>query len=171
MNGTHHEVSPRPELPEPSPGDSEDRLSPIRLMLLALVVLGSLGLALELLLLEHFEDTPQLVPLILLGAAIVASVALYVRPSRLTVRAFQGVMVALIAGAAAGLYLHYRGNVEFEMEMDAALRGFTLVWAALRGATPTLAPGALAQIGIIGLILTYRHPRLPRGGSVRPPGA
>lgn len=171
MNGADHEVPAHSDPPDPPPGDPEERLSPIRLMLLALVVLGSLGLTLELLLLEHFEDTPQLVPLVLLGAAIVASVALYVRPSGLTVRAFQGVMVGLIAGAGAGLYLHYRGNVEFELEMDAALRGFTLVWAALRGATPTLAPGALAQIGIIGLILTYRHPRLPRGGSVRPPGA
>ena len=140
-------------------------------MLLALVALGSVGLLLELLLLEHFEDTPQLVPLALLVAALVASIALAVRPTRLTVRAFQVVMVALIAGAGAGLYLHYRGNVEFEIETDATLRGLTLIWAALRGATPTLAPGALAQVGIIGLILTYRHPRLPSVGSVRPPGA
>ena len=35
-----------------------------------------------------------------------------------------------------------------------------LVWKALRGATPALAPGALAQLGLLGLLYTYRHPAL-----------
>ena len=34
--------------------------------------------------------------------------------------------------------------------MDPALHGLDLFWSALRGATPALAPGAMAQLGLIG---------------------
>jgi hypothetical protein len=59
-----------------------------------------------------------------------------------------------------GLYLHYRGNVEFALERDPSLSGARLLWKALRGATPALAPGALSQLGLLGLLYTYGHPAL-----------
>jgi hypothetical protein len=31
---------------------------------------------------------------------------------------------------------------------------------ALSGATPALAPGTMVQFGLLGLLYTYRHPRL-----------
>ncbi len=49
--------------------------------------------------------------------------------------------------------------------MDATMRGFALLWAALHGATPALAPGALAHLGLIGLATTYRHPALRRNAG------
>ena len=39
-----------------------------------------------------------------------------------------------------------------------AMGGFALVWKAMRGAVPTLAPGALVQLGLLGLIWAYDHP-------------
>ncbi len=36
--------------------------------------------------------------------------------------------------------------------MDDAADGLVLLWRSLRGATPALAPGALAQLGLLGLI-------------------
>ncbi len=71
-------------------------------------------------------------------------------------------MVLCVVAAALGTYLHYRGNAEFEREMDDAADGLVLLWRSLRGATPALAPGALAQLGLLGLIGTYRHPALRR---------
>jgi hypothetical protein len=67
--------------------------------------------------------------------------------------------IFLVVGAL-GIYLHFRGNVDFVRERYPSLGGTTLIWKALRGATPALAPGALAQLGLLGLIFTYRHPIL-----------
>ncbi len=131
-------------------------------MLLALVLLGIVGLALELLLLEHFESIWQWIPLAVLGAGFASGIAVAVRPTHGTIRILQGVMVLFIGTALVGLYLHYDGNVEFEREMDASARGLDLFWRSLRGATPALAPGAMAQIGLLELILAYRHPALRR---------
>ena len=67
-------------------------------------------------------------------------------------------MAAFLGAGLLGVYLHFAGNVEFAIERTPELRGFALVWKALRGATPALAPGALAQLGLLGLIYTYTHP-------------
>ncbi|MGI9189171.1 MAG: hypothetical protein ACR2F9_03415 [Longimicrobiaceae bacterium] len=132
----------------------------VRRMLLVLVLAGAAGLLAELLLLEHYESVWQWVPLVLLGCALLGGIALAARPSQMTVRLFQGVSGLMLLAAGLGLYFHFRGNVEFEREMDAAAVGVALVWRSLRGATPALAPGALAQLGLLGLIATYRHPAL-----------
>jgi hypothetical protein len=65
-------------------------------------------------------------------------------------------MVIYLIVGALGVYFHIRGNVEFALERDPSLSGLRLLWKALRGATPALAPGALAQLGLLGLLYTYR---------------
>lgn len=139
----------------------------IRRMLLVLVLLGGAGLTAELVLLEHTEDAWQWAPFVVLGGALLAGAALATRPTRATVRLFQALMALLVLTGLLGIYLHYRGNEAFELEMDEAARGLDLLWRALRGATPALAPGALVQLGLLGLILSYRHPAL--GSARRPP--
>lgn len=133
---------------------------PTRRILLALVLIGILGLLAELLLLGHFDGALQWIPLVLLAAALATTVLVAVQPSRGAIRAFQTVMALCVVGGAVGVFLHYRGNVEFELERDPSLRGLALFWEAIRGATPALAPGALAQLGLLGLAATYRHPAL-----------
>ena len=145
--------------------------TPLRRILLALVLLGTVGLALELLLLEHYESPWQWAPLVLLGAALLAGGVLAARPSGAAVRLFQGAMALCVVAGALGVYLHYRGNVEFELERDPVRRGLALFWEAIRGATPALAPAALAQLGLLGLAYTFRHPALYDSPSVRPPRA
>ena len=137
----------------------------LRRLLLALVLFGMLGLLMELLLLEHYDSAWQWAPIVLLATGLVAGTVLWVRPGPRTVRTFRWLMAAFVAAALLGMALHYLGNAEFELEMDSSTRGLALVWAALRGATPALAPGALAQLGLLGLVLAYRHPALgaPRG--------
>lgn len=131
-------------------------------MLLALLLLGILGLTIELFLLEHTESTTQLIPFVTLGLGLFAVLAVAVRPTRRSVRFFQLGMGALIAAGVLGLVLHYRGNVEFELEMQPSAHGLDLIWKSLTGATPALAPGAMAQLGLLGLIYAYRHPALRR---------
>jgi hypothetical protein len=135
-------------------------LSTIRRILLALVLLGIVGLTLELLLLEHTESATQLIPFAVLGAGFTGSVTVGIKPSVRRIRFFQIVMLLFVATGLLGLYLHLRGNVEFEREDDPSVRGFDLVWRALRGGVPLLAPAAMAQLGLLGLVFAYRHPLL-----------
>lgn len=140
----------------------------IRRLLLALVLAGVVGLTLELIFLEHTESVWQSIPFVILGVGFAGALAVWIRPTRHTVRFFQAAMVLCVAAGVLGLYLHYRGNAAFELELDPSTRGLDLVWRSLRGATPALAPGALAQVGLLGLIQSYRHPALdPRRPSSR----
>jgi len=139
--------------------DASQRL---RRMLLALFGLGAVGTSVELLLLGHTESVSQVVPLVALALAIIATIAVAVRPRRLVLRCFQLVMAVLVVTGPLGLYLHYHGNVEFELEMYPSLRGLALVGKALTGATPALAPGTMVLLGLLGLASTYRHPVLRR---------
>ncbi|MDQ2669116.1 MAG: hypothetical protein M3Y31_00650 [Gemmatimonadota bacterium] len=137
-------------------------LHQLRRLILAIVLLGITGLVAELLFIEHFESWQQLVPIVALALAFALAAVLAVRPTRGAVRAFQVVMAGFVVVGLAGLYLHYLGNVEFELERHPELGGPALAWEALRGATPALAPGAMIQLGLLGLVYAYRHPVLRR---------
>lgn len=117
----------------------------------------------ELLLLEHTESLLQLTPFAGLALATAAMTWLALRPGRRAVRVAQVVMGLLAAVGAVGLYLHYRANVEFELEMHPTLSGMALFWSALHGGMPALAPGLMGQLGLIGLAYTVRHPALESG--------
>ncbi|MDP9177713.1 MAG: hypothetical protein M3O61_08540 [Gemmatimonadota bacterium] len=136
------------------------RETSLRQILLLLVLVGIAGLVAELLLLGHTESFNQWIPLIVLIVGILSTLVLMFRPGYRSIRVFQWVMASFVMAGLLGLYLHYRGNVEFALERYPDAGGLSLAWKALRGATPTLAPGALAQIGLLGLIYTYKHPAL-----------
>lgn len=145
-----------------APAGQGDDPGLLRRLLLALMLVGMLGLAAELLLLEHYEDALQWVPLVSLALGLALTLVVWMRPGPAALRAFRVLMAAYVAAGALGVYLHLRGNVEFERESNAALTGLPLLWEALRGATPALAPGAMAQLGLLGLVLAWRHPALRR---------
>ena len=125
---------------------------------MALLLFSMAGIGLELALLEHFESRTQWIPLVLLAVGIPSTLATAFWPGRVTLRVFAIVMVLFLASGLLGLYLHYRGNVEFELEMSPELEGFSLFLKALMGATPALSPGIMVQLGLLGLLYTYQHP-------------
>ena len=131
---------------------------PLRKLLLFTLVFSIVGTLIELLLLEHFEDAWQWAPIALLGAALLTLAwhALERGPKSLNV--LRGLMVLCMASGLLGLILHYKGNVEFELEMYPDLTGWKLFKDSMMGATPALAPGAMLQIGLVGLAWTFRHP-------------
>ena len=128
-----------------------------RFLAIAFVV-GGAGTLTELFLLEHTEDFWQWTPLVLIGMSIVAFVALGARPTKSAVRITQALMVLVLLSGALGVFFHFKGNIEFEKEMYPSMTGFELIWESLTGATPSLAPGAMALLGLVGLIYCYRHP-------------
>lgn len=147
------------------PNITRSALDPLRLPLLALVAGGAAGLLAELLLLEHYESAWQWAPLVLLAVVPAAAALVWRRPSPRTIAIFRVVMAVCVVSGFVGFVLHYQGNLDFELERDPALGGLAMVWKVLRGATPALAPGALAQLGLMGLVFSYRHPALARGTS------
>ncbi|HJP85637.1 MAG TPA: hypothetical protein VJ852_06585 [Gemmatimonadaceae bacterium] len=138
----------------------------LRQLVLALVFIGIVGLEIELALLRHADSFSQWIPHIVLLAGLVITVLVAVHPTVTTMRSFQGMMWLFVAVGLLGLFFHYKGNIEFAVERDPTLRGFRLIWKALRGATPALAPGAMSQLGLLGLIYTYRHPLLTDNGRI-----
>ena len=127
-------------------------------MLAAFFLFGSIGTALELVLLEHLEDVWQSVPLALVGLGCLALAVLAIRPAIASLRAFQLTMWLFITSGVAGVLLHYQGNVAFELELSPEAAGWALFWESLKGATPSLAPGTMTLLGALGLAYTYRHP-------------
>lgn len=144
-------------------------LDTIRRILLATLLLGLVGLEAELLLLEHFDGWTQYLPLVVLGISILALAWYGITKTRASMRAIQGSMVLCIILGAVGVVLHYRGNSEFEREMSPGMAGLALFEAAMMGATPALAPGAMIQLGLIGLAWTFRHPVLSTRSSAFQP--
>jgi hypothetical protein len=138
----------------------QSTLRAIRAILLATLVLGLAGTLIELYLLEHTEDVAQRIPIFLIAAALIVLAWHAFDPHALAIRALQGTMGSFVAAGALGVMLHYRGNVEFELELHPGSMGGGLFLEALMGATPTLAPGTMIQLGLVGLAYTFRHPFL-----------
>ena len=133
-------------------------LRALRRLLLGILLFGMAGTLVELVLLEHTEKAWQLVPLALLALGLPTTAAHLWMQRRSTLLALRTCMASFVVAGFLGLYWHYSGNVEFEREMYPSLDGIELVWQALTGATPTLAPGAMVLLGLVGLAATSRVP-------------
>ena len=149
-------------MPEPAAQPESTALRTVRRILLAGLWLGTIGTALELLLLEHYEEWRQLIPLGLLAAGLLALLWHAVHRSATPLRVLQVLMLMFVIAGATGLVLHYRGNAEFELEMYPSKAGWELFRESMMGATPALAPGTMIQLALIGLAYSYRHPLLRR---------
>ena len=132
----------------------------MRRLLLALVVFTAAGLVPELILLKHYDSFWQIAPLVVLALTLVVAVIVWKRPSVGTMKVFRFVMALCVLAGVAGVVLHAKGNLAWALERDDTLSGWPLIWKILRGATPLLAPGAMAQLGLLGLVFAYRHPVL-----------
>jgi hypothetical protein len=136
-------------------------LAELRVILLAVLLFGLVGTATELVLIGHDENVWQWIPLVILAIAIFMAFGMFAtrhRAATAVTRLFQGSMVLLILSGALGSTLHYRANMEFKLEMDPSMSGFALFWSVLRAkAPPSLAPGTLALLGLLGLACAFRR--------------
>jgi hypothetical protein len=127
-------------------------------MVLGVFLLTLVGTGLELLFLDHTQGLSQLIPVVLLvmSALVLAWHGLERRSASL--RAFQITMLLLVGAGGLGTGLHYKANAAFELEADPKTHGVQLFSKTLTGAAPALPPGAMIQLGLLGLIYTFRHP-------------
>jgi hypothetical protein len=130
-----------------------------------LLLFGVVGVAAELVLLGHYEDPWQWAPLALLGVGLLATLGVAVRPVPGLLRTLRALMVLYVIAGGVGVYLHLNANVEFERELRPSIGGSELIVEVLRGAIPALAPGAMAQLGLLGLLICYHHPLIHHEGG------
>jgi len=131
----------------------------IRSWLLALLVLQLAGSFIELVLLNHYEDVLQFIPLALIAPTLLLLVWHLVRPRPVTVRAIQVLMAGFVVAGLVGIVLHVQGAAAFQREMDPAQSSWSILQKAVRAqAPPALAPGVMLQMGLLGLVYAYRHP-------------
>lgn len=142
---------------------SEDSSGRLRRYLLAIVALGLVGTAVELVLLEHYEDSAQLAPLFFIALSLIAIAGHFLTGGPGSVLLLRTIMAFLVLTGAFGIVLHYRVSMEDILETDPTRSGWALFSEVLRTTSPPiLAPGVVAQLGLLGLLYTYRHPALQR---------
>ena len=143
------------------PADLDDSrtLEAVRRILLVILGIGLVGTATELLLLKHREGPTQLIPLVLIGAACLVLVWHLATRVGASVVALQITMVLFVASGLIGVVLHYRANLDFQLEIDPSAAATALFWKVMEAkAPPALAPGSMVQLGLIGLAYSYRYP-------------
>ena len=132
---------------------SAERVERLGRWLFWVLVLGLSGTATELLLLQHYEDPWQVVPLALIPLAIVALARHRRRRDSGSLHTLQVLMVLFLAAGVLGVALHFDGASEFQREIDPAIGAWDLVKKVMRAkAPPVLAPGVMLQLGLIGLV-------------------
>lgn len=116
--------------------------------MLGLVVLGTLGVCVELAALEHYIDPNQLIPLAVSGMGLLAAAWLALAPGLAALRVWQFAMLLFVGTGITGITMH----------LDVASESVD---------PPLLAPGLFIQLGLLGLLYTLRHP--VAGGGPAPP--
>ena len=123
----------------------------VRRWLLALLVLGLAGTLVDLLLMAHYEDAKQWIPLAIVAPTLVVLGRQAARPSRRSTQALRLAMALVVVTGVTGVALHYHGAKEFQVEVDPSLAGMSLFWKVIRAkAPPALAPGAMVGLGLLG---------------------
>jgi len=128
--------------------------------MLALLALGCVGALTELVLLEHYEEWQQFIPLILLTLTLIVIFWHWTREEKQSLRVLQSLAILLVIAGSVGVVLHFVENLEAEREINPGTVGLALFREVFRGDAPTLAPGTLVQFGLLALLYAYRHPAL-----------
>jgi hypothetical protein len=142
---------------------SVDQIERLRYWVLGVLVLGLLGTVTELVLLEHYEQPLQFVPLVLIVAAVAALAWEVLRHSASSRRAVQVVMGLFVLAGFAGFVAHFLGSAEFQLELNPQMGTWELVEKVLRAkAPPLLAPGMMLQMGLLGFAFVFSDSRYRR---------
>jgi hypothetical protein len=146
--------------PDAGPAVGTDHVELLRRWLLALLVLGLVGTVTELILLEHYEQPLQLVPVVLIAIALAVVVWHVRRHDTASLRALQVVMALFVLAGFAGVAAHFHGSLEFQLDLNPEMSTWELVEKILRAkAPPVLAPGMMLQFGLLGLAYAYSDAR------------
>jgi uncharacterized membrane protein len=144
-------------------GAGADRTELLRRWILGVLVLGLLGTVTELVLLGHYEQPLQFVPLVLIAAAIAVLAWEFKQHDAASRRALLIVMALFVLAGFAGFVAHFVGSAEYQLELNPEMGMWELVEKVLRAkAPPLLAPGMMLQLGLLGLAYVFSDPRFRR---------
>jgi hypothetical protein len=145
---------------------SSKRLEQLRRWILYVLVFGLLGTETELVLLEHYCEFWQLVPLFLITLAIACVVWHAMRNDTASLRTLQIVMLLFLVAGFAGVALHFRGAAAFALDTNPSIDKWALVKKVMRTqAPPVLAPGVMLQLGLIGLAYAFSDSLIKRSSA------
>ena len=134
------------------PSASSTRVERLRGWILVILVLGLAGTVTELVLLSHYEQPLQLVPVVLIALAMLTLVWHAIRGSSHSLSAILIVMILFVAAGFAGFLAHFQGAAEFQLDLDSSISTWNLLMKVLHAkAPPLLAPGMMIQLGLLGL--------------------
>ena len=122
----------------------------IKRIILLTFTFMTVGILFELYLLEHFEDSLQLIPIILIAIAMALFIVLQFKQTRVFFSIFKLSLIAISLSGFYGVFLHLSGNFEFEQEMRPTAHSWDLFIESLSGAFPALAPLNLIILSLIG---------------------
>ena len=140
-----------------------DRIELLRRWILIILVLGLLGTVTELVLLEHYEQPLQFVPLVLIVAALGVLWWEFRRRDVASRRAMQIVMALFVLAGFGGFAAHFYGSAEYQLELNPDMSNWELLEKILRAkAPPLLAPGMMLQLGLLGLAYVFSDSKLSK---------
>jgi uncharacterized membrane protein len=147
----------------PGAGELGSRIELLRRWILGVLVLGLLGTVTELVLLEHYEQPLQFVPLVLIVAAVAVLIWEVRQHDVASRRAVQIVMALFVLAGFVGFVAHFYGSAEYQLELNPEMSNWELLEKVLRAkAPPLLAPGMMLQLGLLGLAYMFSDPRFRR---------
>ena len=145
------------------PKGSADPLGMLRLWILGVLVLGLLGTVVELVLLSHYEQPVQLVPVVLIVLALIVLAWHVMGHSAASLRVLMGLMILFVLAGFAGFVAHFYGSAEFQLDLEPSLSTWELLEKVMRAkAPPLLAPGMMMQLGLLGLAYVFSDKRYRR---------
>src|SRR5258706_7141875 len=140
-----------------------DRIELLRLWILVILVLGLIGTVTELVLLEHYEQPVQFVPLVLIVAAVGVLWWELGQRDVASRRATQIVMTLFVLAGFVGFVAHFQGSAEYQLELNPDMSNWELLEKILRAkAPPLLAPGMMLQLGLLGLAYVFSDSKLSK---------
>jgi hypothetical protein len=132
-------------------GDDTGHLETLRGWILGVLVLGLAGTVVELVLLSHYEQPVQMIPVVLIALAIVALAWHFLTRDALSLKLLMLTMGLFVIAGFAGFVAHFHGSAEFAQELDPDIAGWDLFLKVLHAkAPPLLAPGMMLQLGLLG---------------------
>ena len=141
-----------------SPPAESATTSLIRRVLLVTLGIGLAGTVAELFLLKHTDGFWQLIPVVLLGLALGVVGWVAIGRNRASIRALQLLMAIFLLSGGIGTAQHYLANARDAAESNPGLSSGEVYREAFMGVTPTLAPGTMIQLALVGLAFAFRHP-------------
>jgi hypothetical protein len=128
----------------------------LRDWVLAILVLGLAGTVIELILLRHYEQPLQLVPVVLILASAAALGWHVMCRDSASLYAVMIIMALFVLAGFIGFLAHFYGSAEFQLDLDPSMSTWDLLVKVLRAkAPPLLAPGMMMQLGLLGLAYVF----------------